>query len=462
MISLRSLLLFQDRRVSWRGASRIAAAPLLGSFLLLAGCSHGPKPAAGVGSASRPTGAKVWRPAVPDTLGPVVGIVGGRRITRHDVDSVLATLPTSMQDRFKDPDAYHDLVQQILTNEVFYQAAARYGIERDSSYLVDLDRSKKDLMMRHYYERVLQTLPAIPDSTVRAYYDAHPDEFTIQARAKVRHIAVPTRAKALEVRSALMKGAPWDAICAKYSTDKATRATGGLLGWVGKSNDIVPGVGTAPALVAAAYSLPIDKISQPLKSEKSWHLIRVETREEANLQPFETVKDRTKTKLMLQRRESYGKTLADSLLKYSNANIFEDSIKVAMTPDKTAADLFKEAQAAATPLQRIDLYRTLIKRFPTDRVSTQAEFMIGFTYAEELGQYDMARKEFEAFLKHHGDSDLAGSAKWMLENMEKPPPNLDEKNDKGGGKGQEGDEDEETPIPPGASGNGSGSPRGSN
>jgi outer membrane protein assembly factor BamD (BamD/ComL family) len=55
-------------------------------------------------------------------------------------------------------------------------------------------------------------------------------------------------------------------------------------------------------------------------------------------------------------------------------------------------------------------------------VSEQAAFMIGFTYAEELDDYASARTAFEEFLRTHPKSDLAQSAKWMLENMDKPNP----------------------------------------
>ena len=243
---------------------------------------------------------------------------------------------------------------------------------------------------------------------------------------------MPTRAKALEIRRALEKGALWDQTCAKYSTDKATKGDGGLIGWVAKDSDLVPGIGKAPAIVAAAYSLPIDQISQPLQGVSGWHLIRVETREDETVQPFEATKSRIATRLKSEQREKYGKTFTDSLLQ-SSATIFDDSIKVALKPSKTAEDYFKEAQAAVTPLQRIELYKELVKRYPDEKVSIQAQFMIGFTYAEEMGEYDLARREFEEFLRVHPDSELAGSAKWMIENMGLPGPDL--KDDDSGGEG---------------------------
>jgi TolA-binding protein len=178
--------------------------------------------------------------------------------------------------------------------------------------------------------------------------------------------------------------------------------------------------------VEAAFSLPLDKVSQPIQIEKNWHLVKVEERQDRSVQPYETVSERIRMRLRAEHREAYSKQLTDSLRQYYNATIFEDSIRAALTPNKTAADYFKEAQAATTPFQRIELYRDLITRFPQDSVSVQAKFMIGFTYAEELGENEMAKKEFEEFIRMYPDAELAGSAKWMLENMDKPAPSLDE------------------------------------
>ena len=413
----------------------LALLSLFASFLI--GCSGGPKPAEGTGAASRPGAAgraKVWQPAARDTLGPIVAVVAGRKITRHDVDSLIATAPPSSQSQLREPQGYHDVVKRMVLQEAMYNAAVNAGLERDSAFVAQVKVATRDVLMRRFYEVKIQALPEIADSSLQAYYQAHPQEFSIHARARVRHIVVPTRAKAQEVRRALEKGALWDQTCAKFSTDKATKADGGLIGWVAKDSDLVSGVGKAPAIVAAAYSLPINQISQPLKSGAGWHLIRVETREDETIQPFETTRPRILQRLRSEQRESYGKAFTDSLLQNSNSMIFDDSIRVALTPNKTAEDFFKEAQAAVTPLQRVQLYKELVKHYPDEHVSIQAQFMIGFTYAEEMGEYDLARKEFEEFLRVHPDSDLAGSAKWMLENMGLPGPDLkdDDAGDEGG------------------------------
>jgi len=155
-------------------------------------------------------------------------------------------------------------------------------------------------------------------------------------------------------------------------------------------------------------------------------LIRVESVEPRSYQPLAAVRQQIEGQLATDRETAYSRALLDSLKERSNATVFGDSIEAAVRPAKTPQDYFKEAQAATSPTQRIDLYRSLVKRFPNDSVTVQAEFMIGFTYAEDMGDTDRAREEFVKFLERHPNHELATSARWMMENMDKPAPDLED------------------------------------
>ena len=421
------------RRSRIEGAARLRRGALAAGALLTAlsvGCggsaSTGSRPQSGSAST------KVWKPSVPDTAGPVLAVVAGRKVTRHEIDSLITTAPQNVQDQLREYDGYRDVVDRVVTQEAVLAAAKAAGLEKDPAYQAEVARTSRELLSRRYWDLRVKELPALPDSTLRAYYNSHPEEFTMSARSRIRHIELSTRKKALSVRASLKKGALWDQTCQKQSIDGATKQSGGLLGYVAGESDQVPGVGKSPAIAAAAFSIPVGEVSQPLKGPKSWHLIRVEDRAAKTIQPFEEVRGTIRMRLDAERRDAFGKTFVEETKAAANAVIFDDSIRVALTPAKTAADLFKEAQAAATPVQRIQLYRALVKDFPQDTVAVQAQFMVGFTYAEELGDYDAARVEFEEFLKAHPGTELAESARWMLENMEKPPPTLEgEPDDKG-------------------------------
>jgi parvulin-like peptidyl-prolyl isomerase len=403
-------------------------------LVIVSGCGGGKsaRPADGVSGSSS---ARVWRPGVPDTLGPVVAVVGTRRIRAHEIDSIIATAPPNMQAQLREKEGYKNLVDRVATEEAVYQAALRAGTENDPLYRAAVAKASRDAMMRTYYQRRAAGFGEAGDSAVQAFYDSHRNEFEIPARARVRHIQTTTKAKAASLRKRLASGGLWDATARANSTDKATRETGGVLGFITPSTTYVPGVGNAPDLVTAAFGLKEGEISQPIKSEKAWHLIQVDQVEPVRVQPLSEVRGGIVARLTQENEQANARQFIDSLKTAAGTTIFEDSIAVAVRPERTAQELFQAAQAAASPEKRIDLYRAVAAQFPSDSVSVQAEFMIGFTYAEDLERYDEARAEFQKFIAKHPNSELAKSARWMLENMDKPAPELKDLPEGPGGTG---------------------------
>ena len=117
----------------------------------------------------------------------------------------------------------------------------------------------------------------VDDDEARAYYDANPDEFIEPDARNVRHILLafgddePSAKKlAGELRERLLAGESFDALAAQYSIDTGTASTGGVLGWLG--------AGDAPAteFEDAMVSLNVGEISEPVRTQFGYHLIRVD------------------------------------------------------------------------------------------------------------------------------------------------------------------------------------------
>ena len=125
----------------------------------------------------------------------------------------------------------------------------------------------------------------ITDAQARTYYDAHKPEFQRPARAAVSVISIPmsvtaedsaaTRDSIIKLRAQIMAAADQKAtftdLASRLSNDSASAAQGGDLG---KST----ADGYVPAFSAAAKALSVGEVSQPVKTEFGWHLIRLEAR----------------------------------------------------------------------------------------------------------------------------------------------------------------------------------------
>jgi parvulin-like peptidyl-prolyl isomerase len=353
----------------------------------------------------------------------VLAVVGQSRITRRAVDSLLATAPPSVQAQYRSsPEQYKEVVQRLVSNEVLHQAALRDSVQNDPGYKADLAGRAYELLIQYYFRGLAKHTPVPSDSAVEAAYNEHAKEFDVPGHARVRHILFRTQAQAKAARARLVAGASWAAVCQKESRDSLTSKNEGIIGYVTTDSDLVPGMGKAPAIVAAALALKPGEISRPIRTPRGWHLLLADERTQPSRTPLSDVRERIASQLRGDLQDAYAQSLVDSLRKVSGATIFDDSIAIALRPSRTPQDLFDRAQAAASPAERIGLYRQLVAQFPNERVSEQAAFMIGFTYAEELADSASARTAFEEFIRSHPKSDLVSSAKWMLENMNKPNP----------------------------------------
>ena len=117
-----------------------------------------------------------------------------------------------------------------------------------------------------------------------------------------------------------------------------------------------------------------------------------------------------------------------NLLGYSSGSFTLDTNnRLDFAKAEEAKILFERAQKVNDPKQRIDYYEEIIEKYPEDEHVCEAQFMIGFVYAEELNNFDEARTALQSVINMEtGCSDeLKSSARWMLENMGKEPPDFE-------------------------------------
>ncbi len=104
--------------------------------------------------------------------------------------------------------------------------------------------------------------------------------------------------------------------------------------------------------------------------------------------------------------------------------IIEDTILPYET--MSADSLLRSAQnlMESDPVSAITYFRLFIDRFPDHERAHQAQFLIGFTYSEQMGDYESAEAAFQTMIDNYPDSDFADDAGWMIENMGIPPEEI--------------------------------------
>jgi len=92
--------------------------------------------------------------------------------------------------------------------------------------------------------------------------------------------------------------------------------------------------------------------------------------------------------------------------------------------DKELLELAQKENSKGNNEKAIKLYEKLIRIHPDSEYSPMALFMIGYINANEIKDYERAKKVYAEFLEKYPTSELANSVKFELENMGKSPDEL--------------------------------------
>ena len=98
--------------------------------------------------------------------------------------------------------------------------------------------------------------------------DSKTAESAVQfTQVKASHILVDTKEQAQKIREEILAGKSFEDMAEKYSKCPSG-AKGGDLGYFEKGMMV-------PEFEKAAFNLPVDQVSEPVKTEFGWHLIVV-------------------------------------------------------------------------------------------------------------------------------------------------------------------------------------------
>ncbi|AIW86566.1 MULTISPECIES: peptidylprolyl isomerase PrsA [Bacillus] len=147
---------------------------------------------------------------------------------------------------------------------------------------------------------------------------------------KASHILVKDEATAKKVKEELGQGKSFEDLAKQYSEDTGSKEKGGDLGYF-----------TAGKMVKefedAAYKMKKDEVSEPVKSQFGYHIIKVTDIKEQK--PFDEVKGDIK-KDLVQKKTQDAQFMNDLMMK----EIKKADVKV---DDKDLKDLFEEPKADA-------------------------------------------------------------------------------------------------------------------
>ncbi|HEX7880944.1 MAG TPA: peptidyl-prolyl cis-trans isomerase [Candidatus Eisenbacteria bacterium] len=219
---------------------------------------------------------------------PTLATVGDHAIKLSEYTAAWQGLPDAAKPDISTPEKRMAFLNDLINKEVMEMEARRRQPELEESQRRRLHRFAETQLMNQLTTVEINNKIKVEDAEVRAVWNRMDREF------HARHILVPTRDQALDIKKQLDGGAAWEAMAAEHSKDPDNAQRGGDLGWVAAGVMVQP-------FEEALFSLQAGQISDPIQTRFGYHIIKVDEVRNVERPEFESVRERVYSLLLQQR-----------------------------------------------------------------------------------------------------------------------------------------------------------------
>ncbi|WP_041523950.1 peptidylprolyl isomerase [Gilvimarinus agarilyticus] len=205
-------------------------------------------------------------------------------------------------ERFAEPGVVPRLMENLMTIRVLANMAKAEGVKVDEQmqWALDVERDRQ-LYNRYVRDTIAKQIAATNwDSLAKEDYLVNKAEYQHPAQVSVSHILVAitkerNQEQALErineVQALLKDGESFEALVQQYSDDSGSVKNDGALGYFAPGRMV-------KAFSEAAFAMSeVGDLSEPVKTQFGYHIIRLDGERPAGTLPFDEVKERIIAKL---------------------------------------------------------------------------------------------------------------------------------------------------------------------
>ena len=286
--------------------------------------------------------------AAPPSAQDAAAQVNGKKITYQELNGEFLARTRVPFDKVQDDpqaqQARKELLQQLIDGELVLEQAERQKVTvtpqsvdeqvksirarfpSDEAFTQALGASgltpeglkaniKKGMLRQQILNKEVLEKVAVSPKEVETFFNEHKDTYVQEEAVHARHILIKVapdaspeddqkakeRAKAVLAKA--KKGEDFSKLAAQYSED-SSKDSGGDLGYFGRGRMVKP-------FEEAAFALKAGQISDPVRSQFGYHIIKVEARREAKRLSLAEAKEWVEKDLTREKaRVRYGEYVA--------------------------------------------------------------------------------------------------------------------------------------------------------
>ncbi|HVO12578.1 MAG TPA: peptidylprolyl isomerase [Vicinamibacteria bacterium] len=237
---------------------------------------------------------------------PALLELDGQRVRRSEFDQRLA-LVEARDLGLLSPETKAGLLEAFLEERALVIEARRRGLLAAQA----TPDQEAEAVTRMVAQEV--GIPPVSEEEITAWQQAHAAELVAPEKVSLRQVLVATLNEARDVKRRLGKDPRTFDTVARAVSKGPEAAVGGYMGSFQRGE-------LPPELEAVAFSLPEGATSEPIQSPLGYHVLRVESRQEARPIPLEEARERIHDRLSREKRVAAERRFVAQLMARAKVN----------------------------------------------------------------------------------------------------------------------------------------------
>jgi peptidyl-prolyl cis-trans isomerase C len=212
----------------------------------------------------------------------VLADVGTNKITVKDFKRELNNLPDNLKAMADTLEGKNEILDTMVIREMVLQEASKSGIDKHPEIAEKMIALKKRLIVESYLKSIVGDGSDIPENKLKDFYERNQSRFKGPEEIRTSHILVKNEKRAEAILAQIKAGDNFEELARKYSTDSSA-SKGGDLGWFAKGSMV-------PTYDEAAFALKLNEISDIVKTDFGYHIIRLTGKRPAGIRLYDEVR----------------------------------------------------------------------------------------------------------------------------------------------------------------------------
>ena len=237
----------------------------------------------------------------------VMAVVNGVEILESDVDRFIDLMGNRALP-YKNPEGKKQLCEELVKQELIIQDCYNRKLDESEAFVKEINEIKRSILAKHFLNELFDNIHA-SDEEIKKYYEENKNLFMSKYTFNAKHILVESEDKAKELKALCENGEKFENLAKEHSMCPS-KEVGGDLGEFTQGQMVLE-------FENACIDAEVGKVTNPVKTQFGYHLIKLESKRNPEQLALESVKDEIEKNIIKAKEQvAYVKKM-DALMKDS-------------------------------------------------------------------------------------------------------------------------------------------------